>query len=252
MRYVDCFFNTIISIQEFLEKFENWYLKRRKYLSWIYILSIIFAYVLIVCKRVAMGEIVFILGMVITGIESIIGWKHSVRRWLKICVIYNLFFSTILACMIQGQIKYAILTPLFVGLYLFVWVFLSLISNSKIALLVNEIVSGIATTIFTIGTYLISMVLKGLSASSDYKLYYHTDEAVIRASENVEALAWKYWGITVLEKLEVAFLAFLPVIGVTALCIIMVKIKIYWMEKNKISEPEKEIGLSDEEVARVY
>ena len=252
MRYVDCFFNTIISIQEFLEKFENWYLKRRKYLSWIYILSIIFAYVLIVCKRVAMGEIVFILGMVITGIESIIGWKHSVRRWLKICVIYNLFFSTILAYMIQGQIKYAILTPLFVGLYLFVWVFLSLISNSKIALLVNEIVSGIAATIFTIGTYLISMVLKGLSASSDYKLYYHTDEAVIRASENVEALAWKYWGITVLEKLEVAFLAFLPVIGVTALCIIMVKIKIYWMEKNKISEPEKEIGLSDEEVARVY
>mgnify|MGYP004450860363 FL=1 len=252
MRYVDCFFNTIISIQEFLEKFENWYLKRRKYLSWIYILSIIFAYVLIVCKRVAMGEIVFILGMVITGIESIIGWKHSVRRWLKICVIYNLFFSTILACMIQGQIKYAILIPLFVGLYLFVWVFLSLISNSKIALLVNEIVSGIAATIFTIGTYLISMVLKGLSASSDYKLYYHTDEAVIRALENVEALAWKYRGVTVLEKLEVAFLAFLPVIGVTALCIIMVKIKIYWMEKNKISEPEKEIGLSDEEVARVY
>lgn len=252
MRYVDCFFNTIISIQEFLEKFENWYLKRRKYLSWVYILSIIFACVLIACNRVAMGEIVFILGMVITGIESIIGWKHSVRRWLKICVIYNLFFSTILACMIQGQIKYAILTPLFVGLYLFVWVFLSLISNSKIALLVNEIVSGIAATIFTIGTYLISMVLKGLSASSDYKLYYHTDEAVIRASENVEALAWKYWGITVLEKLEVAFLAFLPVIGVTALCIIMVKIKIYWMEKNKISEPEKEIGLSDEEVARVY
>lgn len=252
MRYVDCFFNTIISIQEFLEKFENWYLKRRKYLSWIYILSIIFAYVLIVCKRVAMGEIVFILGMVITGIESIIGWKHSVRRWLKICVIYNLFFSTILACMIQGQIKYAILTPLFVGLYLFVWVFLSLISNSKIALLVNEIVSGIAATIFTIGTYLISMALKGLSEFSDYKLYYHADEAVIQASENVEALAWKYLRITMLEKLEVAFLAFLPVIGVTALCIIMVKIKIYWMEKNKISEPEKEIGLSDEEVARVY
>lgn len=144
MRYVNRFFDTIISIQEFLEKFEDWYLKIRKYLSWVYILSIILAYVLIVGKQVAIGELVFILGMVITGIESIIGWKHSVRRWLKICVIYNLFFSTILACMIQGQIKYAILTPLFVGLYLFVWVFLSLISNSKVALLVNEIVSGVS------------------------------------------------------------------------------------------------------------
>lgn len=49
--------------------------------------------------------------------------------------------------MIQGQIKYAIWMPLFVGLYLFVWVFLSLISNSKVALLVNEIVFGLAATI---------------------------------------------------------------------------------------------------------
>lgn len=252
MRYVNRFFDTIISIQEFLEKFEDWYLKIRKYLSWVYILSIILAYVLIVGKQGAIGELVFILGMVITGIESIIGWKHSVRRWLKICVIYNLFFSTILACMIQGQIKYAILTPLFVGLYLFVWVFLSLISNSKVALLVNEIVSGLAATIFTIGTYLISMALKGLPASSDYKLYYHTDEAVMQALENGETLAWKFVGITALEMLEVAFLSFLPVIGVTALCIIMVKIKIYWMEKNHLSEPEKEIGLSDEEVLGIY
>jgi hypothetical protein len=251
MRYVNRFFNTIIAIQNFLEKFENWYLGKIKYLSWVYILSIILAYVLIVCKQVAIGEIVFILGMVLTGVESIIGWKHSVRRWLKICVIYNLIFSTILAYLIQRQIKYAILTPLFIALYLFVWVFLSLISNSKVALLVNEIVSGIAATIFTIGTYLINMALKGLQASGDYKLYYHTDETVMQALENGETLAWKFMGITVLEKLEVAFLSFLPVIGVTALCIIMIKIKIYWMEKNKKSEPEKEIGLSNEEAASV-
>lgn len=180
------FFYFIMSIQEFLENVENWYLKKRKYLPWFYMLSIIFAYVLIVCKQVIVGEIVFILMLIITGVESTIGWKHSVRRWLKICVIYNLFFSAILACVIQEQIKYAILTPLFVGLYLFVWMFLSLISNSKVALLVNEIVSGIAATIFTIGTYLISMILKDLPASGDYKLYYYTDEAVM--------LALKKWG----------------------------------------------------------
>lgn len=125
--------------------------------------------------------------------------------------------------MIQGQIKYAIWMPLFVGLYLFVWVFLSLISNSKVALLVNKIVFGLAATIFTIGTYHISMALKGLPASSDYQLYYQTDEAVMQALENGEALAWKFVGITALEMLEVAFLSFLPVIGVTALYIIMVK-----------------------------
>lgn len=248
MKYVDWFFLSIISIQDFLEKFEKWYLKKRKYLSWFYMLSIIFTYVLIVCKQVIMGEVVFILMLVITGIESIIGWKHSVRRWLKICVIYNLFFSAIVACVIQEQVKSAIFTPLFVALYLLVWVFLSLISNSNVALLVNEIVSGIAATIFTIGTYLISITLKSLPASSDYK----SDKAVRLALENGEALVWKYMGIDLLEMLEVAFLSFLPIIGVTTLSIIMIKIKIYWVEKNKISESKEEILLSDENVASVY
>ncbi len=196
-------------------------------------MSIIGGYVLIVGKLVVIGELVLILGMVMASIENIIGWKHSVRRWLKICVIYNLFFSAILACMIQGQIKYPISAPLFVGLYLFVWVFLSLISNSKVALFVNEIVSGIATTIFTIGTYLISMALKGLLAANDYKLYYHTDEAVMHALENGETLAWEFLGITVLELLEIFFLSFLPVIGVSAMCIIMVKVKVYSFPSNK-------------------
>lgn len=67
------------------------------------------------------------------------------------------------------------------------------------------------------------MALKGVPASSDYQLYYQTDEAVMQALENGEALAWKFVGITALEMLEVAFLSFLPVIGVTALYIIMVK-----------------------------
>ena len=61
MRYVDCFFNTIISIQEFLESFEKWYSKKRTKLSWVYILSIIGGYVLIVGKLVVIGELVFVI-----------------------------------------------------------------------------------------------------------------------------------------------------------------------------------------------
>ena len=54
-----------------------------------------------------------------------------------------------------------------------------------------------------------------------------------------------------MEQLEIGFISFLPVIGVSAMCIIMVKIKIYWMEKNKVFEPEKGIGLNDEKVVNV-
>lgn len=241
MKYIDSFFCMIILIQKSLEEFEEWYIGKKRFISWIYILSVVLAIVLISCKQVFLGEIIFVLGLVVAGIEGIVGWKYSVRRWLKICILYNLFFSTILACIIQGAIKYTILTPLFIVVYLFVWMFLSLISNSKVSLLVNEIISGITTTIFTIGTYLVSMVLKNMPSSNDYLLYFHTDEAFELALENKDALAWKFVGILGLEQLEIAFLSLLPVIGVTALCIIMIKIKGYWLEKNKIVEPENSL-----------
>lgn len=251
MKFVDGFFTWILSIQFLIERIEDWYISKRKYMSWVYILTFVIGVVLILCKQVILGEIVFISGIVFVGFDNIVGWKHSVRRWLKICVIYNLFFSLILTGIVQGIVNNTVIDTVFIIIYLLVWVFLSLISNSKVAMLVNEIVSGVAATIFTIGTYLVSMALKNMPASKDYLLYFHTDEAFELALANKNALAWKFVGIMGLETLEVAFLSLLPVIGVTALCIIMVKIKVYWMEKNKKSEPEIEIGYN-EKIANTY
>lgn len=243
MKFINSFFNKIIGIQVFLGKFEEWHQTNRKKYSWIIIGSIVLALALVAIKQVVFGEIVFLLGMFLMGIDNIIGWKYSVRKWLKLCVVYNLFFSIILACLIQNLIKTTIWVPLFIGLYLFIWVLLSLISNSKVALLVNEIVSGIAATVFTIGTYLISSALKGLPSSEEYILYYNNEEELTQALLNGEMMARKFFDAGVLELLEGFFLAFLPVIGVSALSIIAVKIKMYWMEKNKKCEPENEIDL---------
>ena len=243
MKFINSFFNKIIGIQVFLGKFEEWHQTNRKKYSWIIIGSIVLALALVAIKQVIFGEIVFLLGMFLMGIDNIIGWKYSVRKWLKLCVVYNLFFSIILACLIQNLIKTTIWVPLFIGLYLFIWVLLSLISNSKVALLVNEIVSGIVATVFTIGTYLISSALKGLPSSEEYILYYNNEEELTHALLNGEMMARKFFDAGVLELLEGFFLAFLPVIGVSALSIIAVKIKMYWMEKNKKCEPENEIDL---------
>lgn len=243
MKFINSFFNKIIGIQVFLGKFEEWHQTNRKKYSWISIGSIVLALALVAIKQVIFGEIVFLLGMFLMGIDNIIGWKYSVRKWLKLCVVYNLFFSIILACLIQNLIKTTIWVPLFIGLYLFIWVLLSLISNSKVALLVNEIVSGIVATVFTIGTYLISSALKGLPSSEEYILYYNNEEELTQALLNGEMMARKFFDAGVLELLEGFFLAFLPVIGVSALSIIAVKIKMYWMEKNKKCEPENEIDL---------
>lgn len=251
MKFVDGFFTWILSIQNLLEKTEEWYRARRKYIPCVYISTFMIGIVLILLKLVILGELVIISGVVFAGVDNIIGWKHSVRRWLKICVVYNLVFSLILAEIVQGMAKGAIVDIVFVIIYLLVWVFLSLISNSKVALLVNEIVSGMAATIFTIGTYLVSMALKNKPTSSDYLLYFQTEEAFELAIANKDDLAWEILRIMGLEMLETTFLSLLPVIGVSALCIIMIKIKGYWVEKNATHEPEKKIGYS-EEVADIY
>jgi len=246
MKIVDGFFLWILHIQFLLEKVEEWYMPKRKYISWVYIVTSVIGVVLILCKQVMLGGIAFVSGVLIIGFDNIVGWKHSVRRWLRISVIYNVFFSMILSGILQRVVNGAFVNTVFVVIYLLVWAFLSLISNSKVAMLVNEIVSGVAATIFTIGTYLVSMALKNMPPSNEYLLYFPTDEAFELALAHRDTLAWKFVGITVLEVLETSFLSWLPVIGVTALCIIMVKLKVYWLEKNAIFEPETEIGYSED------
>lgn len=136
MKFVDGFFTWILSIQNLLEKIEGWYRSRRKYVPWVYRSTFMIGVVLILLKLVMLGELVIISGVVFAGVDNIIGWKHSVRRWLKLCVVYNLFFSLVLTEIVQGMVKGAIADIVFVIIYLLVWVFLSLISNSKVALLV--------------------------------------------------------------------------------------------------------------------
>lgn len=244
MKAVDVFFKCILSIQNYIEKIENWYISRYKYTSLVSILSIVIAMLLSLCKQIILGEIFFIFGIVYWGFGNIVGWKHSVRRWLKICFIYNLYFSAIATGILQRVLNKTISDFVLIMVYSIVWIFLSLISNSNVALLVNEIVSGIATTIFTIGTYLIGEKQKNMMNLEDY-LSYSSDDTVKRAMIDKSIIADELTKIMIFETLEKAFLFLLPIIGVSALCIIMVKIKIYWMGKNNISEPEIELGYNE-------
>lgn len=118
-----------------------------------------------------------------------------------------------------------------------VWLFLSLISNSEVALLVNEIISGIAATVFTIGTYLINIFLESRPSSNDYLNYYHSTDEFERALVNGNNLAWSFIGIGVFEMAERILVSLLPIIGVSALCIIMIKMKVYWMKQKGVEEP---------------
>lgn len=126
---------------------------------------------------------------------------------------------------------------MFVLVYLFIWTFLSLVSDSKISLLVNEIISGLSATIFTIGTYVINISTVQYNLLSEVESLFKTTEMFEEALINGDVRAWSVVWILFLETLNIIFGAMLPVIGITTFSMILVKIKIYWMQKNDITEP---------------
>ena len=115
---------------------------------------------------------------------------------------------------------------------------MSLVSNTRVALLANEIISGISVTIFTCGTYFTGIILKHIPSLNEYLLYFHTVEDVQLALENNDVFVLEFIGTLGIELLELAFLSFLPIMGITTLCIILVKIKQYWMDKNDVFDAE--------------
>ncbi|MBQ6812694.1 MAG: hypothetical protein IJP06_06210 [Agathobacter sp.] len=182
-----------------------------------------------------LGQITFILGFVWSGLGNCIGWRHSVRKWLSICFIYNALFSIILAAVLQGYIKYSVFIPLSVVIYMLIWIVFSLIADGKVALLVNEIVSGLSATIFTIGTFLVNITLKNLPTEDDITSMISTETEIEVTLQDVHSVVWRYADRVALESLEESFTALLPIIGISMVCVVMVKLKEYWMEKYMVA-----------------
>lgn len=148
MKIINIIFEKTLEIQEKLKGFEDWYQENRKYSPIVIYMSIFITIILFLFNMPMLASMIFALGMFIVGIGNVIGWNHSVRKWLKLCVLYNFFFSVLLASMIQDYTKEKIFWVAFGTIYFLVWVFLSLISDCKVALLVNEITSGLVATFF--------------------------------------------------------------------------------------------------------
>lgn len=207
MRIVNCFFEAILSCRNFLEKVEKRCLEKKRYSLGIVLIILVTGVTLFLCQQIILEAVIILLGMMLMTLPFIVGRKSSVRMLIKCCFVYNIFFSASLVSIIKALNSSLYEAPIFMMIYLLVWVFLSVLADSEISLLANEIISGIATTIFTIGTYLLSII-----------------------SQKIPCL-------------EAFFLLFLPIIGVTALSIIMVKIKDHWIKKYKSSMVESEENL---------
>ena len=235
MKIIDAFFGGILEIEEFFDNIECLYEEKKKYIRGIFVACVLCCVIFAVIGQVIVSGIVLVIGILIIGYSQIADWRHSARKLFVLCVINNVLFSGILVCWMQGTIESLNTRALYIGLYLIIWGFLSIVSEVEVSLLVNEIVSGVTTTIFTIGTFLISMKLKGLSSTKDYETYFQSEELFVQALENNDIIVWNILKVEILELFEVGFIALLPIIGLTALCVMIVKVKKYWLDKRKES-----------------
>ena len=237
MKIINSFFNGIIFMQKHIGKFENWYEGKQKYLSKLYAALIAIAVGFMVFKYTALGITVIILVVMLSTFQSIVGWRNSALKWLKAGIIYNLIYSVILAVIMSEYCFHANGAVLFTIIYLFMWIFLSLISNSEVALLINETISGGIAAIFTIGTYITSILSKSLPSVNERTLYFQDDSIFEQALERGDDMAINFLKAILLEGLDNVFMIMLPVIGITTASIIMIKIKIYWMKNMEVEEP---------------
>lgn len=238
MKFIDAFFERILLIQFGLERFEKFVNKYQGYIGWIFLGGLFLGFITILFKQPVLTLIVWGISMSVLVIEGIIGWRKSVRKWMKVCIWYNLLFSLFLTAIVQEKIEYSISAGLFTTIYMIIWLFLSLISYSKISILVNEVISGISATVFTIGTYLVSLRLGSLPSIEEFHDYFKTTSKFEMESESITRTLSKYAEVEFLDALQWFFVAFLPIIGTSTLCIIFIKIKVYWLEKNQREEPE--------------
>ncbi|MEQ2554408.1 hypothetical protein [Lachnospira intestinalis] len=237
MKIINSFFKGIIFIQKHISKFENWYEGKQKYLPKVYAVLIAIAVGFMVFKYTALGITVIILVVMLSIFQSIVGWRNSVLKWLIAGILYNLIYSVVLAVIMNEYCFHANVAVLFTIIYLFMWIFLSLISNSEVAVLINETISGGTAAIFTIGTYITSILSKSLPSVNERALYFQDDSIFEQALERGDDMAIKFFKAMLLERLDSVFMIMLPIIGITTASIIMIKIKIYWMKKMEVEEP---------------
>lgn len=234
-----------------MERFEKIVIKYQRYSGWIFLGSLFLGYVTLHLKQPMLTLIIWGISMSVLVIEGIIGWRKSVRKLLKVCIFYNLFFSLLLTAIVQEKIEYPISSGLFTTIYMIIWFFLSLISYSKISILVNEVISGISATVFTIGTYLVSLRLGSLPSIEEFHDYFKITSKFEMESASISRTILKYAELKILDALQSFFVVFLPIIGTSTLCIIFIKIKMYWLEKNQREEPEDILGAGNRRTDRI-
>lgn len=173
-----------------------------------------------------------LLVMCISIITIVPPFIYSVCTSTMACVGFLTFINFFTAFLISYSIIYAnalnhsMLFSLWILIYALIWLFISLLANTKVAKLSNEIVSGLFVLIYTTLTYFISLL-------SDKLILNYLSNVI----PDVPSAYWVYlqraadegYGPTKLLLIIVGVC--LPFIGLSCISIVLISLKEYWFEK---------------------
>ena len=166
--------------------------------------------------------------------KYIYGWRKSVKRFLLLGLLFNAIPAFLLATEIRNIIQIEDKSVVFLVIYGLLWGFLSVIAESRVAIFVNEIISCVSASVFTIGTYLTSEFLSVNEIYSEMDMYGNMSKEEIEKAfpEVIDTIAG-YFSISLVRMVDKLLLL---LIGVSALGLALAKVKAYVIENQKEEE----------------
>jgi len=147
----------------------------------------------------------------------------SIRKSLFYSILYlwigNLLLSLAIADFSRAIASESIATIISILSYPLLWVFYSLLCEDHIGKLANEIVGGFLAFIFTVGTFMVSMI-------SDFEfgkwLFSSNFTLVESIQQNIQVIGY---------QLNLLLSTLLLGMGLSVFSIAIINIKMYWEEK---------------------
>ncbi len=217
-KIIDLFMQHILCIQKLIYKIDKWYTHNTmQYFIFMIIAGVIFA-ILVALEWELPAFIVSLIFLIGLFIDKNSGWCTSPIKFFLVACIMDFFIVLLMFLFLYEYVNLInipddVVINIILLLYLILWLYTSLIAKTDVAKLVNEVIAALTTTIFTIGTYFLS-----LNTSTN------TENILLRNLYNeypqLEKLLMECFGLL------------LPYIGITTLSMAAITIKSYWLKKH--------------------
>lgn len=235
MKLVNKFMNFILNCQNKLLLLTELWEVYRPIVMWAIFGEVILLVIFIVFKNIFFIKFFVILLGFTCYLEHLVKVNLSAIAFLKATVVYNFVFIlwiciTIFSEQANSSLDSMVLRYV-VPIYFLFWIFMSLIMKTTISRIINEVMSGILTILFTAGTFISSLHAPNFTYDELNAMDSIPYDEILNSEMAARVLqALKYYVLMDVYKFVLPFLC----ISLTSL--VAINVKEYWLKKNGLKE----------------